>query len=222
MKPTLLILALVLAAPLSAAQETTPAKAKHDHAKAVPTETAALTVDVADDAAAPDIVSTLDASGDFTILVQALRDTGLAEALAGSETFTLFAPTDAAFQKLPAGTLDGLGQEQLVDILRYHLLVGPVSSAEAAAQPTAPTVQGDAVTLAATGDALTVNGKTMWENVKDAPNWNQEVIRPWDHPLVPQGGIAVLRRGTGRGHFDHLDPKVIQEHGKFQLLRGGE
>ena len=183
MKPTLLILALVLAAPLSVAQETTPAKAKHDHAKAVPTETAALTVDVADDAAAPDIVSTLDASGDFTILVQALRDTGLAEALAGSETFTLFAPTDAAFQKLPAGTLDGLGQEQLVEILRYHLLVGPVSSAEAAAQPTAPTVQGDAVTLAATGDALTVNGAVVTEADLAASNG---VIHVIDTVLMPR------------------------------------
>jgi dihydroxy-acid dehydratase len=42
-------------------------------------------------------------------------------------------------------------------------------------------------------DALTVNGKTMWENVKDAPNWNAEVIRPIDKPLVEHGGIAVLQ-----------------------------
>jgi L-arabonate dehydrase len=42
-------------------------------------------------------------------------------------------------------------------------------------------------------DALTVNGRTMWENVKDAPNWNSEVIRSFDNPIVPEGGIAVLR-----------------------------
>jgi dihydroxy-acid dehydratase len=42
-------------------------------------------------------------------------------------------------------------------------------------------------------DALTVNGKTIWENCKDAPNWNQEVIRPFDKPLVQHGGVAVLR-----------------------------
>jgi L-arabonate dehydrase len=42
-------------------------------------------------------------------------------------------------------------------------------------------------------DALTVNGKTIWENCKDAPNWNQEVIRPFDKPLVKHGGVAVLR-----------------------------
>lgn len=42
-------------------------------------------------------------------------------------------------------------------------------------------------------DAITVNGKTIWENCKDAPNWNQEVIRPFDKPLVSHGGVAVLR-----------------------------
>ena len=42
-------------------------------------------------------------------------------------------------------------------------------------------------------DALTVNGKTIWENCREAPNWNTDVIRPWDHPLVQHGGIAVLR-----------------------------
>jgi len=42
-------------------------------------------------------------------------------------------------------------------------------------------------------DALTVNGKTIWENCKDAPNWNQEVIRTFDKPLVKHGGVAVLR-----------------------------
>ncbi len=42
-------------------------------------------------------------------------------------------------------------------------------------------------------DALTVNGRTIWENCQDAPNWNEEVIRPFDKPLVEQGGIAVLR-----------------------------
>jgi L-arabonate dehydrase len=42
-------------------------------------------------------------------------------------------------------------------------------------------------------DALTVNGRTLWENCENAPNWNPEVIRPFDHPLVASGGVAVLR-----------------------------
>jgi dihydroxy-acid dehydratase len=48
-------------------------------------------------------------------------------------------------------------------------------------------------------DAMTVNGKTIWENCRDAPNWNAEVIRPWDRPLVERGGIAVLRGNLAPG-----------------------
>jgi L-arabonate dehydrase len=48
-------------------------------------------------------------------------------------------------------------------------------------------------------DALTVNGKSIWENCADAPNWNSEVIRPWDRPLLASGGIAVLRGNLAPG-----------------------
>jgi L-arabonate dehydrase len=48
-------------------------------------------------------------------------------------------------------------------------------------------------------DALTVNGKTIWENCREAPNWNPEVIRPWERPLVERGGIAVLRGNLAPG-----------------------
>jgi dihydroxy-acid dehydratase len=48
-------------------------------------------------------------------------------------------------------------------------------------------------------DAMTVNGKTIWENCSEAPNWNAEVIRPWDRPLVERGGIAVLRGNLAPG-----------------------
>ena len=48
-------------------------------------------------------------------------------------------------------------------------------------------------------DALTVNGKTIWENCREAPNWNTEVIRTWDRPLLEQGGIAVLRGNLAPG-----------------------
>jgi L-arabonate dehydrase len=48
-------------------------------------------------------------------------------------------------------------------------------------------------------DALTVNGKTIWENCREAPNWNADVIRAWDHPLVEHGGIAILRGNLAPG-----------------------
>ncbi|MEM1041421.1 MAG: fasciclin domain-containing protein [Bacteroidota bacterium] len=129
-----LLTLLLLAAPASFAQETAPPE----------------------DGAAADLLTTLESLGDFTVLVQALRDTGLDAALAGGETFTLFAPTDDAFQALPAGTLDGLSSEQLTGILRRHVLVGAVSSEDASALGTAATVEGSSLDIIATGDGLMV------------------------------------------------------------------
>ena len=60
-------------------------------------------------------------------------------------------------------------------------------------------------------DALTVNGKTIWENCKDAPNWNQEVIRPFDKPLVQHGGVAVLRGNLAPGGAV-LKPSAASPH----------
>ncbi len=60
-------------------------------------------------------------------------------------------------------------------------------------------------------DALTVNGKTMWENVKEAPNWNAEVIRSFDNPIVREGGIAVVR-GNLAPDGAVLKPSAASEH----------
>ena len=60
-------------------------------------------------------------------------------------------------------------------------------------------------------DALTVNGKTIWENCKDSPNWNHEVIRPIDHPLVEHGGVAVLR-GNLAPNGAVLKPSAASPH----------
>lgn len=60
-------------------------------------------------------------------------------------------------------------------------------------------------------DALTVNGQTQWENVKDAPNWNTDVIRPFDNPIVEQGGIAVLR-GNLAPNGAVLKPSAASPH----------
>lgn len=158
MKALAFFLALLLVAPASLAQVPPP------QTDAAPAE------------ASVDIVSTLDAAGTFSILVDALRDTGLADALASGETYTIFAPTDEAFQQLPAGTLDGLNANELTDLLRYHVLVGAVSSGEAAGLSSAPTVQGDALSLTTTGDALTVNGAVVTEADLEASNGVIHVI----------------------------------------------
>ena len=83
---------------------------------------------------AADIVDTAVAAGSFTTLAKALEAAGLIDALKGKGPFTVFAPTDAAFAKLPAGTIESLLQpenkEKLVAILLYHVVPGKVTATD--------------------------------------------------------------------------------------------
>ena len=87
-------------------------------------------------AADADIVDTAVAAGDFKTLAAALNAAGLVETLKGSGPFTVFAPTDAAFAKLPAGTVENLlkpeNKGQLTAILTYHVVAGEVMAADVA------------------------------------------------------------------------------------------
>ncbi len=84
--------------------------------------------------AAGDIVDTATKAGNFTTLVAAVKAAGLVDTLKGPGPFTVFAPTDEAFKKLPAGTLESLlkpeNKEQLVGILTYHVVPGSVDAAK--------------------------------------------------------------------------------------------
>ena len=79
-----------------------------------------------------DIVDTAVAAGSFNTLVAAVKAAGLAETLKGPGPYTVFAPTDDAFAKLPAGTLDGLlkDKEKLASLLKDHVIAGKVMAAE--------------------------------------------------------------------------------------------
>ncbi|HSN43688.1 MAG TPA: fasciclin domain-containing protein [Propionibacteriaceae bacterium] len=101
---------------------------------------------------AADIVDTAVAAGDFTTLATALTAAGLVDTLKGDGPFTVFAPTDAAFAKLPAGTLDTLLKEpmgQLKDILTYHVIAGEVMAADVVTMngQKVATVQGAELTI---------------------------------------------------------------------------
>ncbi len=94
-----------------------------------------------------DIVDTAVEAGSFTTLVAAVQAAGLVETLKGDGPFTVFAPTNAAFAKLPAGTVESLLQpenkDQLVSILTYHVVPGAVTSDQLAGQRlSVATVQG--------------------------------------------------------------------------------
>jgi uncharacterized surface protein with fasciclin (FAS1) repeats len=94
-----------------------------------------------------DIVDTAVAAGSFKTLAKALAAAGLVETLKGPGPFTVFAPTDEAFAKLPAGTLDALlkDKERLTKVLTYHVVPGRVMAADVVKLKEAKTVQGQSI-----------------------------------------------------------------------------
>jgi uncharacterized surface protein with fasciclin (FAS1) repeats len=112
-------------------------------------------------AAGADIVDTAVATGQFKTLAAALDEAGLVSILKGPGPFTVFAPTDAAFAKLPAGTVDGLlkpeNKAQLTAILTYHVIPGRVMAADVAQLTEAKTVNGEMVKVRADGGSVMVN-----------------------------------------------------------------
>lgn len=112
-------------------------------------------VAMADGHGAKDIVDTAAANEDFSTLVAAVQAAGLVETLKGDGPFTVFAPTNAAFAKLPEGTVENLlkpeNKDQLVAVLTYHVLPGKVMSGDIAGKELSPkTVQGSMVDIDAT------------------------------------------------------------------------
>jgi uncharacterized surface protein with fasciclin (FAS1) repeats len=96
-----------------------------------------------------DIVDTAVAAGSFKTLATALQAAGLVETLKGAGPFTVFAPTDEAFAKLPAGTLDALLKDKakLTAVLTYHVVAGKVMAADVVKLKEAKTVQGGSIKI---------------------------------------------------------------------------
>ena len=121
---------------------------------------AALTVA----ASAADIVDTAVA-GKFNTLVAAVKAAGLVDTLKGPGPFTVFAPTDEAFAKLPAGTLESLlkpeNKAKLQSILTYHVVSGKVMAADVVKLTSAKTVEGGSVTIKTSSGGVMVNNATV-------------------------------------------------------------
>jgi uncharacterized surface protein with fasciclin (FAS1) repeats len=133
-----------------------------------------------------DIVDTAVAAGSFNTLAKALTAAGLVDTLKGPGPFTVFAPTDAAFAKLPAGTLDDLlkpeNKEKLVAILTYHVVPGKVDAKQVAKMSDAKTVNGKELKIMSQG------GKVMVDNadvVKTDIECSNGVIHVIDAVLLP-------------------------------------
>ncbi|BAY26779.1 beta-Ig-H3/fasciclin [Calothrix sp. NIES-2100] len=109
-----------------------------------------------------DIVDTAVSAGSFGTLVAAVKAAGLVETLKGIGPFTVFAPTDAAFAKLPAGTVDALLKDipKLKKILTYHVVSGKVLAADVVKMKSAKTVEGEDVKIDAS-HGVKINNATV-------------------------------------------------------------
>ena len=114
---------------------------------------------------AKDIVGVAVDAGSFTTLVAALKAAGLVETLQGAGPFTVFAPTDAAFAKLPKGTVEALlaDKEQLAAILTYHVVPGKVTAADVIkmGKGNPATVNGQTLAIMVSGGKVYVNNATV-------------------------------------------------------------
>jgi uncharacterized surface protein with fasciclin (FAS1) repeats len=142
----------------------------------------------AEQAPAKDIVETAVAAGSFKTLAAALQAADLVSTLKGSGPFTVFAPTDAAFAKLPAGTVENLlkpeNKDRLRRILTYHVVPGRVLAADVVKLTSAKAVSGDAISVAVQGSTVKVDQATVTSTDIAASNG---VIHVIDSVILPKG-----------------------------------
>lgn len=152
----------------------------------VVTEAAPDTV-AANPATPTDIVDIAVGSPDHTTLVAALNAAGLVETLKGAGPFTVFAPTNAAFNALPAGTVDGLlvpeKKADLTKILTYHVVAGSVKAADLTDGQKVKTLQGEELTVAIKDGKVSINGANV--TAADLAGTNG-VIHVIDAVLMPK------------------------------------
>ena len=139
-----------------------------------------------------DIVATAKAAGQFNTLAAALQQAGLVQTLQGEGPYTVFAPTDQAFQSLPSGTVQTLmrpeSKEQLKQILLYHVVSGEVMASDVMDMDEAETVQGEPVRISTMDGKVMLNDTT--EVTKTDIKASNGVIHVIDGVLIPVGGQA--------------------------------
>ena len=133
-----------------------------------------------------DIVDTAVEAGSFNTLVAAVKAAGLVDTLKGEGPFTVFAPTDEAFAKLPKGTVESLlkpeNKQKLVDILTYHVVPGKVKAKKAAKLDSAKTVNGLEIAIKPSGKTLMINkSKVIKADIKTSNG----IIHVIDAVLLP-------------------------------------
>lgn len=134
-----------------------------------------------------DIVDIAVSDGNFKTLVAAIQAAGLVETLKGKGPFTVFAPTDEAFNKLPAGTVESLlkpeNKEKLRSILLYHVVAGDVTAAKIMKMSSAKTLDGQEIKIAVVGGMVMVNDARV---IKADVMASNGVIHVIDTVLIPK------------------------------------
>ena len=152
-------------------------------------------------AAEKDIVDTAVEAGQFKTLAAALDAAGLVDTLKGEGPFTVFAPTDEAFAKLPAGTVENLlkpeNKEKLTAILTYHVVPGKVMAADVAGIDEAETVNGKMIDVKVDGSSVKVNDATVTAADIAASNG---VIHVIDTVILPPEGLSAELQTPEKKH----------------------
>lgn len=134
----------------------------------------------------PDILDTAIASGSFTTLVTALKEADLVQTLKGDGPFTVFAPTDEAFAKLPAGTVADLlkpeNKAKLTAILTYHVVPGKVMASDVVNLNSAPTVNGKQLSIDVGAGGVRIDNANV---IKTDIKTSNGVIHVIDAVLIP-------------------------------------
>jgi len=134
------------------------------------------------------LLQTAAAAGKFKTLAAAIKAAGLEETLSGPGPFTVFAPTDEAFAKLPAGTLDELlkpeNKSKLAAILTYHVVPQKLEAKDVVASPALKTVQGQSLTVKADGGDVSIDSAKVVQTDVMASNGIIHVI---DAVVLPKG-----------------------------------
>lgn len=134
----------------------------------------------------PSIVEIAVGNDDFSTLVAALKAAGLVDVLSGEGPFTVFAPTNAAFEKLPAGTVESLlkpeNKQKLTDVLTYHVVSGNVYASDVVELSEATTVQGSTIDITVTDDGVMVDNANVVATDIEASNG---VIHVIDSVILP-------------------------------------
>ena len=173
---------------------------------------------------AADIVDTAVTAGKFNTLVAAVKAAGLVETLKGKGPFTVFAPTDEAFAKLPKGVVEDLlkpeNKAKLVAILTYHVVPGKVLAADVVKLSSAKTVQGQEVSIKVADGGVSVDGAKV---IKTDIACSNGVIHVIDSVVLPKAAAPkaadIVDTAVGAGKFGTL-VAAVKAAGLVETLKG--